>query len=88
MKSKEAQYIELKESLERAAKLNDEKLLETLIINNRELINSIVNEYGPGNVFLLSPYDILYSNHNYKTSGLYQDLLEQINPMALLGEDE
>ncbi len=85
---KRHEYIEFQNKLEKAAKTNDEQSLRVLLNDNKDLINSIVNDYGSGSVFLLSPYNILYSHHNYKTSGFYQDLIEEINPIALLGEDE
>jgi hypothetical protein len=85
---KKDEYRELQSRLEKAARDDDEQALRNLLNNNKDLINSIVNDYGSGSAFLLTPYNILYSNHNYKTSGLYQDLIEEINPIALLGEDE
>lgn len=85
---KNDKYRELQSKLEQAARDDDEQALRNLLNNNKDLINSIVNDYGSGSTFLLTPYNVLYSNHNYKTSGLYQDLIEEINPIALLGEDE
>jgi hypothetical protein len=85
---KRSDYTEFQTQLELAAKANNEQSLRFLLNNKKDLINSIVNDYGSGSVFLLSPYNILYSDQNYKTSGFYQDLIEEINPIALLGEDE
>jgi hypothetical protein len=85
---KKNEYRELQSKLEKAAINNDEQTLRNLLNDNKDLINRVVNDYGSGSAFLLTPYNILYSNHNYKTSGLYQDLIEEINPIALLGEDE
>jgi len=84
---KKREYTELQKKLEEAAENNNQTVLVNLLKNNRELINNIINEFGSGNIFLLKPYDILYSNHHYETSGLYQDTIEEINPRALLGED-
>jgi hypothetical protein len=81
------EYINFQNELEKAAIDNNESSLKSLLNCNKELVNSIVDEYGPGSVFLLKPYNILYSNHNYKLSGMYQDTIEKINPVALLGED-
>ena len=85
---KKREYIEFQNKLEKAAETDNEEALRVLLNDNKDLINSIVKDYGSGSVFLLSPYNILYSHHNYKTSGFYQDLIEEINPLALLGEDE
>jgi hypothetical protein len=85
---KKYEYIDFQNKLEKAATDNNEQALRVLLNDNKDLINNIVNDYGSGSVFLLNPYNILYSHHNYKTSGFYQDLIEEINPIALLGEDE
>ena len=85
---KKREYIEFQNKLEKAAETDNEEALRVLLNDNKDLINSIVKDYGSGSVFLLSPYNILYSHHNYKTSGFYQDLIEEINPLALLGEDQ
>lgn len=81
-------YENLQRELEKAAKSNSREKLKTVLLNNKELILEIVNAYGSGSSYLLSPYNILYSHNNYDLSGFYQDTIEEINPIALLGEDQ
>ena len=75
------------ESLEQEDSQVYAKKLQKTLRNNQDLINEIVDNCGPGSIFLSSAYDLLYKQGDYEKSGIYQDELETINSLALLGEE-
>jgi len=67
--------------------LSDKKALHNIISDNKALINEIVKNTGSGNVFLTKPYDILYEQGNYELASFFQTEIENVNEVALFGED-
>ena len=78
-------YNNLQEQL--TQNLNSKENLHRIIENNRSLINQIVETFGSGSKFLTKPYDDLYDSHNYDLASYYQTEIENINEVALFGED-
>ena len=79
---------QLEEAAANAVAKKDTSELQSTLLKNQSLISEIVKLHGSGSSYLLGPYQTLYSSHEYELSGFYQDTLEQINPVALLGEDQ
>jgi hypothetical protein len=69
------------------AKSKDTKGLRVFISEEKDTIEKIVTEYGSSNRILTDAYDKAYKEGNFDFAGEYQRLLEQINPLALFGED-
>ena len=67
--------------------LDNEENLHRIIQDNKSLINKIVKTMGSGNHILTKPYDTLYEQGNYNMLLLYQTEIEDINEVALFGED-
>jgi hypothetical protein len=86
MKIQNSKYVELQKNLEKAV-LKDKEQLNKVLFYNKDLINEIVIELGSGSIFLVKPYNDLCKKSDYEHASNYQILLENINEMALLGED-
>ena len=82
---KAQQYNELQNQI--IEKLNNKYELHNIINENKSLINEIVQKVGSGSAFLTKPYDILCNEGNYDLASFYQTEIENVNEVALFGED-
>jgi hypothetical protein len=68
--------------------LNNHKKLHQIIQDNKNLINEIVKTMGSGNPILAKPYDFLYEKGLYEEASFYQTEIENVNGVALFGEND
>ena len=68
-----SKYVELQKMLEKAV-LTDKEQLNKVLFNNKDLINEIVMELGPGSIFLVKPYNNLCEKGDYEHASNYQML--------------
>jgi hypothetical protein len=67
--------------------LDNKNKIHEIIQKNENLINEIIQNTGSGNSILAKPYDYLYEHSLYEMASFYQTELEQVNEVALFGED-
>ena len=79
------QYNEFQELIMK--NINNKENLHKIIQNKADLINETIKLIGSGNSILAKPYDYLYESGLYDMASFYQTELEQINEVALFGED-
>jgi hypothetical protein len=84
MKVQEYQYLQQ----DLINNLTNHKNLHQVIQNNKNLINEIVKIMGSGNPILAKPYDLLYEKGLYEEASFYQTEIENVNGVALFGEND
>lgn len=57
------------------------------IENHKKEIAEIIDQYGSGNAYISSAYDISYNNKDFSFAEEYQKKLESINSNALFDDE-
>lgn len=79
------QYNDFQQKLQ--DNLYNKEILQQIIRKNKDLINETIRTMGSGNPILTKPYDTLYDAGKYDFASFYQTEIENINEIALFGED-
>lgn len=78
---------EIKKTLEQYANSKDIESARKYIEKHKEEIGKIIDEYGSGNSYIASAYDISYENEDFAFTTEYQRQLESIRANALFDDE-
>jgi len=78
---------EIKNTLDQYANNRDIKSTINYIKKHKDEISKIIDEYGSGNSYIASAYDISYEHEDFAFTKEYQKQLESIRTNALFDDE-